>query len=141
MSDMWRTRAPPTPLDFDAIMDGSFNQSTSAIKGPNVTSTNGATSSSTLNGIASSSSSKTRSTIATESTRRQPSRRAKTQTAVSTTNVKANGVKGKRDRKGKGVQKTNGHESSHGEATGPAAGLKDQRKLSLKDNVELFVSR
>ncbi|RDB30882.1 Ubiquitin-activating enzyme E1-like [Hypsizygus marmoreus] len=24
MSDMWRSRAPPVPLDFDAILDGSF---------------------------------------------------------------------------------------------------------------------
>lgn len=24
MADMWRNRAPPTPLDFDGIADGSF---------------------------------------------------------------------------------------------------------------------
>jgi hypothetical protein len=61
---------------------------------------------------------------------------------VSVTSVKTNGVKGKGERKGKGVRETNGKEKlSNGEATGPAAGLKDQRKLSLKDNLELFVSR
>jgi len=25
MADMWKSRSPPTPLDFDAILDGTFH--------------------------------------------------------------------------------------------------------------------
>jgi len=36
MADMWRHRAPPTPLNFDAIRDGTF-------EGPGPTVANGST--------------------------------------------------------------------------------------------------
>ncbi|KAG5636460.1 hypothetical protein H0H81_007967 [Sphagnurus paluster] len=35
MSDMWRSRAPPVPLDFHAIMDGTFVLHNEAINGTN----------------------------------------------------------------------------------------------------------
>lgn len=35
MADMWRSRAPPTPLDFDAIMDGSFSHKKTPANGVN----------------------------------------------------------------------------------------------------------
>ncbi|KAG5221458.1 E1 ubiquitin-activating protein [Salix suchowensis] len=35
MSDMWRSRAPPTPLDFDAIMDGTFSHKKTPANGVN----------------------------------------------------------------------------------------------------------
>ncbi|ESK91584.1 hypothetical protein Moror_2502 [Moniliophthora roreri MCA 2997] len=36
MSDMWRSRTPPTPLDFDAILQGSFTLPTSSTSGTTV---------------------------------------------------------------------------------------------------------
>jgi ubiquitin-like 1-activating enzyme E1 B len=77
MADMWKSRAPPTPLDYDTILDGTFQPSrahASAI------SSNGSTSKSGANGAAA-------------------------------------------------------------QATTSASTLKDQRALSLKDNLELFISR
>jgi len=73
MSDMWRSRAPPTPLDFDAILDGSFHP--------------------------------------------------RDNSALSTTD--------------NGSSVTNGH--IKGSFNGPS--LRDQRTLTLKDNLELFISR
>nr|GAT60818.1 ubiquitin-like modifier activating enzyme 2 [Mycena chlorophos] len=83
MADMWRSRSPPTPLDFDAILDGSFLV-------PAAPQVNGH-----VNGVASGS---------------------KTQ---------ANGT-------------VDAQASSSSAAAG--SGLKDQKQLSLKDNVLLFVS-
>ncbi|KAF9450853.1 hypothetical protein P691DRAFT_664436 [Macrolepiota fuliginosa MF-IS2] len=77
MADMWKNRQPPTPLDFDAIMDGTFVHRVSAING-------------TANGSGNAS--------------------------TSTTSLS----------------------ESSGQAS--QAVLKDQRRLSLKDNLELFVS-
>ena len=82
MEDMWRTRAKPTPLDFDAINNGTFTLPQTAVL------PNGAASHPTTNGNAS--------------------------TASTSTN---------------------------GTASHPAAGLKDQKALTLRDNVELFVAR
>lgn len=92
MSDMWRTREPPVPLDFDKIAEGSFalpfhpeaTASTNADSGP--------------------------------STSLKPPH-------------------------------SNGHEAkpSNGSTGTPnsseGVGLKDQRELSLQDNLELFISR
>jgi len=85
MADMWKSRSPPTPLDYDAILKGAF------------TTQNG-------NGVASSSSS-----VASGSGQSNGS-------SKSVTNGQVNG---------------NASSSS----------LKDQRALSLKDNLDLFVSR
>ncbi|KZT21897.1 hypothetical protein NEOLEDRAFT_1072604 [Neolentinus lepideus HHB14362 ss-1] len=74
MSDMWRSRAPPVPLDFDAIMKGSF-----VLRG--------------------------------------------TSTVTPTTN--ANGNK---------------RAATNGQNSASTAGLKDQRALSLQENLALFVS-
>lgn len=82
MADMWRSREKPTPLDFDAIVDGSF-----VVKEP-------------------------------------------TKGSSSSSNSKA---------------QVNGH--FNGDATRSASssngksGLKDQRALTLQDNLALFVSR
>ncbi|KAK7062646.1 E1 ubiquitin-activating protein uba2 [Paramarasmius palmivorus] len=73
MSDMWRARTPPTPLDFDAILQGTF-----ALPTPS-------------------------------------------SSAAASTNGQVNG-------------KSNGAETSAN------AGLKDQRALTLKDNLSLFIS-
>lgn len=73
MSDMWRSRSPPTPLDFDAILDGSFHP--------------------------------------------------RDNSALSTTD--------------NGSSVTNGH--IKGSFNGPS--LRDQRTLTLKDNLKLFISR
>lgn len=85
MSDMWRSRAPPLPLDFDAILDGTFvlRQGIS----------NGKADAPTVNG--------------------------------SGHNGSANGFK----------------PAVNGTAPLPPSGLKDQRELTLQDNVLLFVSR
>ncbi|KAJ7182602.1 hypothetical protein C8R43DRAFT_967541 [Mycena crocata] len=98
MSDMWRARAPPVPLDFDAILDETFVL-----------------------------------------------RREEPPTALS--NGKPNGVS-KTDNataSGSGSKgAVNGVSGTDvGSNTTPAvagAGLKDQKQLSLKDNVLLFVS-
>ncbi|KAH0826391.1 repeat in ubiquitin-activating protein-domain-containing protein [Lanmaoa asiatica] len=79
MADMWRSREKPTPLDFDAIVDGSF-----VVKGP-------------TKNLASSSSSKAQ------------------------INGHANGDPTRSSSNGNG-------------------GLKDQRALTLQDNLALFVS-
>lgn len=83
MSDMWRSRAPPLPLDFDAIKNGTF-----VLKEPpshDATQVNGKT-----NGAASGS---------------------------------------------KQVEKMLNGASTEG------GGLKDQRSLTLGDNLALFISR
>ncbi|KAF5381549.1 hypothetical protein D9615_005564 [Tricholomella constricta] len=72
MADMWRSRAPPVPLDFDAIMDDTF--------------------------------------------------------------VLRNAVSG-----AGGVDPASDSVNGTGNAHSNGAGLKDQRALSLRDNVELFV--
>ena len=78
MADMWKTRAPPVPLSFEGIKNGSF-----ILRGKpaNVTMSNG--------------------------------------TAAP-------------------VNSQNGHGASTSAA---GAGLKDQKTLTLQDNLELFVSR
>ena len=75
MRDMWRSRDKPTPLDFDAIVEGSF-----VVKEP------------------------TKHALSSSSTKGQ----------------------------------VNGHGS---EASYGNGGLKDQRALTLQDNLALFVSR
>ncbi|KAF5392394.1 hypothetical protein D9757_001545 [Collybiopsis confluens] len=83
MSDMWRHRDPPTPLDYDAIMNESFVGARSTAP-PQV---NGAV-----------------------NTNGKPNGENSVQPAASTS------------------------------AAGPKIALKDQRKLTLKENLELFVS-
>ena len=85
---MWRSRSPPTPLDFDSIIDGTFNLNSAD--------------SSTANAIASGSGSSSSSSSS--------------------------------------VNLPNGQVNGNGSIP-PSEGLKDQRALTLKDNLELFVSR
>lgn len=82
MADMWRSREKPTPLDFDAIVDGSF-----VVKEP-------------TKNIASSSNSK----------------------------GQVNGH-------------VNGDVTKSASSSKGNGGLKDQRALTLQDNLALFVSR
>ncbi|KAJ7720279.1 hypothetical protein DFH07DRAFT_1067768 [Mycena maculata] len=101
MSDMWRARAPPVPLDFDAIMDGTF-----------------------------------------ELRRQEPPAVA---AAAAAPNGKANGIHNTVNAaaSGSGSKGANGVATTDdGTSAAPAAGsaLKDQKQLSLKDNVELFIS-
>ncbi|KAF9479531.1 hypothetical protein BDN70DRAFT_932510 [Pholiota conissans] len=86
MTDMWKSRSPPTPLDYDSILDGTFQPSTQI---------NGNATPAAVNAVASGSS--------------------LTNGASSSANGKVNGV-------------TN------------TSNLKDQRALTLKDNLELFIS-
>jgi hypothetical protein len=84
MSDMWRTRAPPTPLDFEKIRSDTF------------------------------------APLARE--------------------AQANGTPRTRSSKQRRPQ-LNGEIKPSSPAVDSGAGLKDQRKLTLKDNLELFLSR
>ena len=85
---MWRSRSPPTPLDFDSIMNGSFH----------------------LNGV-----------------------------GFSTANTVASGS-GSRYTISSSVKLPNGQVNGNGSIP-LGEGLKDQRALTLKENLELFVSR
>ncbi|KAF8185021.1 hypothetical protein K438DRAFT_1723883 [Mycena galopus ATCC 62051] len=97
MADMWRARAPPVPLDFDTILDGSF---VLRLEEPKEAT---APSNGKPNGV---------------------SRPANAVASGSGSKASANGV------------------STDAGTSAPAAGsgLKDQKQLSLKDNVLLFVS-
>ncbi|KAI9068990.1 hypothetical protein FKP32DRAFT_1587240 [Trametes sanguinea] len=93
MADMWRSRAPPVPLDFDAIRAGTFVLKRSSQNGSDTPSTPG----------------------------------------------QANGSKGSTSTE----KLLNGNGASTSTAASSAAGgtgLKDQRALSLQDNLELFIS-
>ncbi|OCH85042.1 hypothetical protein OBBRIDRAFT_785397 [Obba rivulosa] len=97
MEDMWCTRAPPTPLDFDAIVNHSFVLQKRADAGsPNGVHTNGQTS----NGASA---------------------------ADASNATQENGANG-------------ASSSMAGASSSSAAKLKDQKSLSLKDSLELFVS-
>lgn len=101
MSDMWRSREPPVPLDFDAIMDGTF-----VLRPDDSAAEIGTTNGHGVNGV--------------------------------DKNASASGSKS-------APNAQNGHSGSKtAPAPTTAAGttvMKDQKELSLKDNVELFVSR
>ncbi|KAI0916109.1 hypothetical protein AcW1_010036 [Taiwanofungus camphoratus] len=97
MSDMWRSREPPTPLDFNAIKNGTF------VLEKRTHSENGVH----RNGAAASSSRRHNTTAVNRSS--------------ADTEEKSNGT-------------------SAGTSSNSGAGLKDQRALSLQDNLELFVS-
>lgn len=89
MEDMWRSRAKPTPLDFDAIREGTFTL-------PN-----------------------------------QPLQHANGVSAPATSKKAANGSTN-------GPSGSAATESLLNGGTSTSAGLKDQRALTLRDNLELF---
>ncbi|KAJ7510269.1 hypothetical protein B0H11DRAFT_1181473 [Mycena galericulata] len=93
MSDMWRARAPPVPLDFDAILDGTFELRREEPPAVVATAPNG-----------------------------------KSNGAPKNVNAVASGS---------GSNGANGVDST---PPGAGSGLKDQKQLSLKDNVLLFIS-
>ncbi|KAL0959328.1 hypothetical protein HGRIS_014589 [Hohenbuehelia grisea] len=96
MGDMWKSRSPPTVLDFDAIMDGSFSLQRSTAGPSNVNGNNAANGVASVNGAVVSGSKKTE-------------------------------------------QLLNGH--GHANASmSSASSLKDQKRLSLRDSLDLFVS-
>ncbi|KAJ6551695.1 hypothetical protein B0H19DRAFT_1211283 [Mycena capillaripes] len=99
MSDMWRARAPPVPLDFDAILDESFVLRREEPPAAPAAHRNGK-----INGVA------------------KPA------------NAVASGSGSK--------PATNGASGTDASTSAQAAGsgLKDQKQLSLKDNVLLFIS-
>ncbi|KAI0339312.1 hypothetical protein BDW22DRAFT_1409173 [Trametopsis cervina] len=88
MEDMWRSRAKPTPLDFDGILNDTFTLPQKSAQ------SNGVPSHSEVNGAAAGSS--------------------------------------------KGG--ANPNKSVNGSSSSSTAGLKDQRALTLRDNLELFIS-
>lgn len=92
MADMWRSREPPTPLDFDGIRSGTF-----MVKKP-----------------------------------QQPNG-----TAPTVNGTHANGSATKATGSAATEQLLNGTSPGASSSTS----LKDQRSLSLHDNLELFVSR
>ncbi|KAI0646080.1 hypothetical protein C8Q79DRAFT_960915 [Trametes meyenii] len=96
MADMWRSRAPPTPLDFDAIRAGSFVLARQ-----------------TQNGTA---------------------------VPVPTTNGQVNGTGGGSTSAERTLNGGGATSSTPPTAAASSTGLKDQRALSLQDNLELFVS-
>ncbi|KAH9950844.1 hypothetical protein B0H21DRAFT_863854, partial [Amylocystis lapponica] len=101
MADMWRSRAPPTPLAFDAIADGTFSLDA---KRAEVQSQNG---------------------------------RGHRKSAKVPVTKGNQGISGASGSGSAGTEKTlNGTSSSASSATG----LKDQRSLSLHDNLDLFVA-
>ncbi|KAI0353339.1 hypothetical protein OH77DRAFT_1407125 [Trametes cingulata] len=95
MADMWRSRAPPVPLDFDAIRAGTFVLTRPAQNGSSA------------------------------------SAQAQAQT---------NGAKGSAATEKQLNGTGNGAAGTSTAAGASSAGLKDQRALSLQDNLELFVS-
>ncbi|KAJ7595673.1 hypothetical protein C8J56DRAFT_386527 [Mycena floridula] len=107
MADMWRNRAPPTPLDYDAILNDTF-------------------------------------VLRPEAAAPQPNAAA----VPATNGHKVNGVSGRMTRS-KSAKQANGHSSATAAVSVPAAPasastsqsvIKDQRTLSLKDNLMLFIS-
>ncbi|KAF5364953.1 hypothetical protein D9758_008117 [Tetrapyrgos nigripes] len=99
MADMWRHRAPPTPLNFDQIMDGSFVMKR-VVSAP------------------------------------EPS--ANGHPPHGAAPVLVNGQSGKSGSNSKAESSTNSNSGAEGSSSKVA--LKDQKKLSLKENLELFVS-
>ncbi|KAF7356767.1 Uba2 [Mycena venus] len=95
MSDMWRARTPPVPLDFDQILDGSF-------------------------------------VLRSE----EPPA-----AATAPSNGKSNGVLKPANAVASGSGSNGAANTDAGSTTLAAgSGLKDQKQLSLKDNVLLFIS-
>jgi len=97
MSDMWKSRAPPIPLEYDTILDGRFEKERETATGLKV------------NGTASSSG-------------------KEKENAVAGSSKVVNG-------------QANCATSGTTIGTGNKASLRDQRALSLRDNLELFNSR
>jgi ubiquitin-like 1-activating enzyme E1 B len=97
MEDMWRSRAPPIPLDFNAISKGKLNQG------------------------------KQKATPDTTNSRSDPirtrSRSRANGTAIPATAGAGNVVNG------------------HAQPATSATGLKDQRMLTVQENLQLFISR
>jgi ubiquitin-like 1-activating enzyme E1 B len=127
MEDMWRSRAPPVPLDFDAIMENNF------VLGSSNTTTNGtphAPASNVKAATKSKSKSKPKKSVPASLSNKRQTRSSSRLAAASgskTTEKLLNGVP---------------NANSNGVVASPAPeGLKDQRKLSLRDNLELFVAR
>lgn len=84
MADMWKSRSPPTPLDYISILDGTF-QSTNTASGK-----------------------------------------------VTPENAVASGS---------GLSEKTSPSSGSANGASSTSHLKDQRALTLKDNLELFISR
>ncbi|KAF5364889.1 hypothetical protein D9758_008104 [Tetrapyrgos nigripes] len=99
MADMWRHRAPPTPLNFDQIMDGSFVMKR-VVPAP------------------------------------EPS--ANGHPPHGAAPVLVNGQSGKSGSNSKA--ESSGSSNSGAEGSNSKVALKDQKKLTLKENLELFVS-
>ncbi|KAI0070738.1 hypothetical protein K474DRAFT_1669734 [Panus rudis PR-1116 ss-1] len=94
MTDMWRSREPPTPLDFEGIQDGTFSL------GKKTSKANGS--------------------------------------APEKNGTHANGSAP--DPKGSAATETMLNGSNSTPSTRSKVGLKDQRALTLKDNLDMFVS-
>ncbi|TFK97644.1 hypothetical protein BDV98DRAFT_607348 [Pterulicium gracile] len=101
MTDMWRARTPPQPLDYDAILEGTFVLVAEKDAG-------------VMNGASNADNGSTATTNGT---------------GIATANgATANG------------STANGHVNEDQAKQQPASSLKDQQKLSLRDNLVLFTS-
>jgi ubiquitin-like 1-activating enzyme E1 B len=106
MADMWRSRAPPTPLDFDAIKAGPLAEGEKAPHSPP----------------------KERSNGTNKKTRGGRKRKA---------NGRFSGSKAPEAPE----KLLNGGDKNTSKVDAAVTGLKDQRSLTLSDNLALFVSR
>ncbi|TFK34634.1 hypothetical protein BDQ12DRAFT_689301 [Crucibulum laeve] len=115
MTDMWRSRAPPVPLDFDTIVDGTFELRKDTGSAPAAFFA--------VNGVA-----KAQANGAEKANR------------SGNGNAVASGSKVPVEKEVPVAATTNGNgigSNANGQA---APALKDQKALSLKDNLELFVA-
>ncbi|KAF9004559.1 hypothetical protein BDQ17DRAFT_1390109 [Cyathus striatus] len=116
MSDMWRTRSPPVPLDFRAIMDGSFDLK------------------------------KEKERVAREVKGLRKGGRVNGALGVEVEQEKGNtevGMAKLKEAEERVKEQVNGGYDKKQTGVGTSAnvaGLKDQKALTLKDNLELFVS-
>ena len=109
MSDMWKSRSPPTPLEYEEILDGTFKlppRPAPVVNG-------------SANAVASGSGGGAKAANGVAGTSRGINGQAQAAPGANA-NGKANGAP---------------------TAAAGAGALKDQRALTLRDNLELFVSR
>jgi ubiquitin-like 1-activating enzyme E1 B len=124
MADMWSSRAPPVRLDFDAIKNDNFMLGTSA----KAAATNGVAHAS---GSSAKPAKKSKKIVPISLSSKRQTRRSSRLAAASGSTATEKLLNGTPNVAVNGVTTTH---------TAPE-GLKDQRKLSLKDNLELFVAR
>jgi hypothetical protein len=120
MSDMWRERKPPIPLDRPSILAGTFPTSSA-------------------NGKSRTSPRKAATKVPAATKKITPPRRAKNAKAQSQTNGVANGTANGKTKETNGKVKNGKVKEAEKEVNGH--GLKDQKELTLRDSVIMFDDR